>query len=97
VTQKALADAGAFPEYTEGFVDLPRSIRGVEISILYMELPDGRFKLSLRSKGTVNVERVARAFGGGGHINAAGCRVEGELSAIRRRVIKAIRSSAAEA
>jgi phosphoesterase RecJ-like protein len=97
VTQKALVDAGAFPEHAEGFVDLPRSIRGVEISILYAELPDGRFKLSLRSKGKVDVERVARAFGGGGHINAAGCRVEGELSEIRRLVNEAIRTSAAEA
>jgi bifunctional oligoribonuclease and PAP phosphatase NrnA len=96
VTQKALADAGALPEHTEGLVDLPRSIRGVEISILYAELRDGGFKLSLRSKGKVNVESVARAFGGGGHVNAAGCRAEGELSAIRRHVIKAIRASAAE-
>jgi bifunctional oligoribonuclease and PAP phosphatase NrnA len=97
VTNKALADAGALSEHTEGFVDLPRSIRGVEISILYAELPDGRFKLSLRSKGAVNVERVARVFGGGGHINAAGCRAEGELAEIRRRVIEAIRMSSAEA
>ena len=96
VTQNALAAAGALPDHTEGFVDLPRSIRGVEISILYSELSDGRFKLSLRSKGSVNVERVARAFGGGGHINAAGCRVDGELSEIRRRVIEAIRASASE-
>jgi phosphoesterase RecJ-like protein len=97
VTQKALADAGALPEHTEGFVDLPRSIRGVEISILYAELPDGRFKLSLRSKGKVNVERVARALGGGGHVNAAGCRMEGEWPDIHRRVIEAIQTSAAEA
>jgi phosphoesterase RecJ-like protein len=97
VMQKTLADAGALPEHTEGFVDLPRSIRGVEISILYAELSDGCFKLSLRSKGKVNVERVARAFGGGGHTNAAGCRAEGELPDIRRRVIEAIRKSAAEA
>lgn len=94
VMQRELADAGALPEHTEGFVDLPRSIRGVEISVLYAELPDGGFKLSLRSKGNVNVERVARAFGGGGHTNAAGCRLNGELSEIRRRVIKAIRESA---
>lgn len=97
VTQKALDDAGALPEHTEGFVDIPRSIRGVEISILFMELPDGRFKMSLRSKGKTNVERVARVFGGGGHVNAAGCRAEGELSTIRRRVIRAIRASDAEA
>jgi phosphoesterase RecJ-like protein len=93
VTQQALAAAGALPEHTEGFVDLPRTIRGVLISLLYSELPDGRFKLSMRSKGDVNVERVARTFGGGGHINAAACRVEGELSDIRRRVIEAIRAS----
>jgi bifunctional oligoribonuclease and PAP phosphatase NrnA len=92
VTQQAVAAAGALPEHTEGFVDLPRTIRGVEISILYAELPDGRFKVSLRSKGSVNVERVARAFGGGGHMNAAACRVEGELAEIRRRVLETIRS-----
>ncbi len=95
VTQQALAAAGALPEHTEGFVDLPRTIRGVEISILYAELTDGRFKLSLRSKGAVNVDRVARAFGGGGHTNAAACRIEGELAEIRRRVLETIRALAA--
>jgi phosphoesterase RecJ-like protein len=93
VMQQAIATAGALPEHTEGFVDLPRTIRGVEISILYVELQEGRYKLSLRSKGSVNVERVARVFGGGGHVNAAACRMEGELSDIRRRVIEAIRAS----
>jgi phosphoesterase RecJ-like protein len=93
VMQQALAAAGALTEHTEGFVDFPRTIKGVEISILYSELPDGRFKLSLRSKGKVNVERVARAFGGGGHINAAACRIEGKIEEIRRRVIAEIRTS----
>jgi phosphoesterase RecJ-like protein len=95
VTQQALADAGALAEHSEGFVDLPRSIRGVEISILFSELSDGRFKLSLRSKGRVNVERVARSLGGGGHVNAAGCRVEGGLVEVRERVLAAIRATAA--
>jgi phosphoesterase RecJ-like protein len=94
VTQQAFAAAGALPEHTEGFVDLPRTIRGVEISILYAEMPDGRFKVSLRSKGTVNVERVARTFGGGGHMNAAACRIEGELVDVRWRVIETIRALA---
>lgn len=90
VTQQAIAAAGALPDHTEGFVDLPRTIRGVEISILYAELSSGRFKVSLRSKGNVDVERVARAFGGGGHINAAGCRMDGEIADIRRRVLEEI-------
>jgi phosphoesterase RecJ-like protein len=81
------------PDHAEGFVDFPRSIRGVEISILYTELPDGRFKLSLRSKGIVNVEKVARVFGGGGHINAAACRMEGKIDDIHRRVLEAIKTS----
>jgi phosphoesterase RecJ-like protein len=92
VMRQALAEAGAMPEHTEGFVDLPRTIRGVQISILYSEMPDGRFKLSMRSKGKVNVERVARTFGGGGHLNAAACMVAGELPDIRRRVLEVIRS-----
>ncbi len=93
VTQQALKTAGASPDHAEGFVDFPRSIRGVEISILYAELPDKRFKLSLRSKGNVNVERVARVFGGGGHINAAACRMEGKIEDIHRRVLEAVRTS----
>ena len=93
VTEQAIAAAGALPEHTDGFVDLPRSIRGVKISILYSELPDGRFKLSMRSKGKINVERIARTFGGGGHVNAAACRIEGEIADIQRRVLEAIRAS----
>jgi phosphoesterase RecJ-like protein len=91
VTQEALAEAGALSEHSDGFVDYPRSIRGVEIALLYSQMADGRFKISLRSKGRANVERVARSFGGGGHVNAAGCRVSGELPEIRRRVNEAIR------
>lgn len=93
VTQRDLAAAEALPEHTEGFVDLPRTIRGVDISILYTELPDGSFKLSLRSKRNVDVECLARLFGGGGHINAAGCRMEGKIDDIRRRLLEAIRTS----
>lgn len=92
LTQKTLADARALPEHSEGFVDLPRSIKGVRISILYSEMMDGRYKISLRSKGSINVEKVARFLGGGGHVNAAGCRVSGELADVRRRVVEAIQA-----
>lgn len=91
---KDFEETGALWEHSEGLVDLPRSIEGVDISILYTELPDGNFKISLRSKGTTNVERVAKAFGGGGHVNAAGCRIEGDIDTVKRRLLEAICISA---
>ncbi len=91
IRQQDFADTGALPEHTEGLVDLPRSIEGVVISILYTEIPDNRFKVSMRSKGTIDVARVAADFGGGGHINAAACRIEGDIATVKRRLLAAIR------
>lgn len=91
VTKRALQETGASMEHTDGFVDIPRSIKGIDISILYTEMNDNYFKLSLRSKGKVNVEKIARKFGGGGHINAAACRVEGDIAAVKLQVLAAIR------
>jgi phosphoesterase RecJ-like protein len=90
VLRTALEKAGALTEHTEGFVDIPRSVQGVEVSILFIEVSDRYFKLSLRSKGKVNVERVAKVFGGGGHINAAACHIEGDLEAVRQKVLDVI-------
>lgn len=90
VTQAALARAGALSEHADGFEDLPRTIQGVEVSILFSELEKDYFKLSLRSKGRLNVERVAGKFGGGGHLNAAGCRIRGALSTVKQWVLAEI-------
>jgi len=87
VTQADFAACEALPEHTEGFVDLPRSVRGVQVSILFTEVGDRSYKVSLRSKGNVNIERVARSFGGGGHMNAAACRVQDELAVVKSRVL----------
>jgi bifunctional oligoribonuclease and PAP phosphatase NrnA len=91
VTQKTLQEAGASLDYTDGFVDVPRAVQGIEISLLYAQLSSNYFKLSLRSKGSVNVEKIAKKFGGGGHINAAGCQIEGDIESIKRKVMKAIK------
>jgi len=91
VSRKDIEDAGAREEHTEGFVDIPRSIQGVEVSILFTELSEHEYKLSLRSKGKVNVERVAVAFGGGGHINAAACHIDGNFNTVLHRVLNVIK------
>jgi phosphoesterase RecJ-like protein len=91
VTQKALQETGASWELTEGFVDIPRTVRGIEVSVLYTQRGDNNFKLSLRSKADVNVEKVAKKFGGGGHVHASACWMKGDIESIKSQIIKAIR------
>jgi phosphoesterase RecJ-like protein len=81
------ARAGASPGDSEGLIDVPRSIAGVEAVALLRELGDGEWKISLRSRGDVDVERVARERGGGGHRNAAGCRFSGPLERGRAELV----------
>lgn len=84
------AATGALSEHVEGFVDIPRAIKGVDVSVFYLEVSNNFYKLSLRSKGNINVEKIARRFGGGGHVNAAACEIRGELRIIKRQVMEAI-------
>lgn len=63
---------------TEGFVDFPLTVDGVEVSMSILEMKQGQYKISLRSK-TCDVNKVAGVFGGGGHKKAAGCMLFGEL------------------
>lgn len=93
VTKKALAEAGATYEHTEGFVDILRSVKGIFISVLYTQMDDNLYKLSLRSKGKVDVEKIAKMFGGGGHINAAACRIKGDIETIKRDILRAIKET----
>ena len=53
------------------------SIQGVEVALFFRELPDGRYRISLRSKGKVNVAAIAERLGGGGHQCASGCSLDG--------------------
>jgi phosphoesterase RecJ-like protein len=59
-------------EDTEGFVEYLISIKGIEVGVLFKERENG-IKVSLRSKGKIDVESIAKKFGGGGHKEAAGC------------------------
>lgn len=91
VTREMLQEAGASIDYTDGFVDIPRAVQGIEISVLYTQMASNGFKLSLRSKGQVNVEKLAKKFGGGGHVNAAACRIEGDIESIKFKIMQAIK------
>ncbi len=64
---------------TEGFPELPRTIEGVEVSLMFTELNSDEVKISLRSKGKIVINTVAQKFGGGGHSFAAGSVIEKSL------------------
>ena len=85
--------AGAAPTDSEGLIDHPRSIRGVEAVALFRERRKGDVKVSLRSRGGVDVGAVASRRGGGGHRNAAGCLVDGPEA--ERAIIAELASAAA--
>jgi phosphoesterase RecJ-like protein len=86
----AFERAGAGPEDTEEIVNVPRSIAGVEAVAYFKQWEEGTVRVSLRSRGDVDVRAVAESFGGGGHVNAAGCAVDGELSQIEKDVAAAV-------
>lgn len=80
VTQEQMRDCGAIEEDCEGLVNYGLGIAGVEVAAFFRELPDGRYRVSLRSKGGVNVAHIASEFGGGGHECAGGCSLPGPFS-----------------
>ena len=82
---------GAFDEDAEGLVNYALSIASVEVAVLFRELPEKRYRVSLRSKGAVNVANIAERFGGGGHQCASGCALDGPLSVASERILAQIR------
>jgi bifunctional oligoribonuclease and PAP phosphatase NrnA len=77
VTRQMAADCGATYEDTEGLVNFPLSAREVLAVVFFKEDGPDDWRVSLRSKGDVDVNAVAKEFGGGGHKNASGCSVHG--------------------
>jgi phosphoesterase RecJ-like protein len=84
---------GASAELTDGFINYPRSVAGVEVAILFRQIDKARYKIGFRSKGLVNVATLAQAFGGGGHHNAAGGLVDGTLDKVKQIVYSAVESA----
>ena len=76
---------------TENLINIPLQIRTVEVSLLFTEPREaGPVRVSLRSKGQVDVARFAERFGGGGHARAAGLKLDAPLDEARARVVAAM-------
>ena len=88
-TLEMVNNAGANYDDTDGFVDLIRVIKGVELVVFLKETVEGDIKVSLRSNGRVNANAIARLFGGGGHTMASGMRLPGPMQHAMHEVLGA--------
>jgi phosphoesterase RecJ-like protein len=79
VTHHDMTRTTAAEEDCEGIVNYALSLADAEAAVFLRELPEGRIRMSLRSKGRINVAAIAEKLGGGGHENASGCTVDGPL------------------
>ena len=91
VTQDILRKYGLRQDATEGIVDFALTVEPVEVSVCLMEVKKGQYKVSLRSKGKVNVNEVAATFGGGGHVLASGCMLFGDPEEVIDKLSFAVR------
>ena len=87
VTHRTMELCESQDEDCEGLVNYALAIQGIEVALFFREQANGRFRVSLRSKGAINVAKVAETFGGGGHTCASGCAIEGPLPVATERLL----------
>jgi phosphoesterase RecJ-like protein len=90
VTDDLYRQTGTSAEDTDNFVNFVRSVKGVEVAILFRQTGTAQYKISLRAKGRVDLSGLATSLGGGGHKNAAGGVLDGPFTAVRDRVLNAV-------
>ena len=82
ISKQNMELCGADQGMTEGFVDFPLNVDGVEVAASLLEVKKGQYKISLRSKTYADVNRIAGVYGGGGHVRAAGCMLFGDVEEV---------------
>ncbi len=92
----AIKELEATQDDLEGMVDIPRGIEGINVGLLFRMTSTGEVKVSFRSSGPVDVNAVARRFGGGGHIKASGAMLPGPLERAIEVVVDATREAVAK-
>jgi len=89
ILESQLIESGAKRDETEGFIDFVMGIEGVEVGACILEMDKNKYKISFRSKGT-DVNAVAGTFGGGGHVLASGCQIQGEYEEVVDKICFAV-------
>ncbi len=88
-----MAETGAIGDDLEGLVNYALNVEGVEVGILFKETENGQVKVSMRSSGKADVSAIAQLFGGGGHVRAAGCRIDEARPDAISNLINAVRKA----
>jgi phosphoesterase RecJ-like protein len=93
LTPEMFRNSGASNQDTEGLIDFLQDIQTVELAVLFEERDSENLKVSLRSKGTVNVSLLASEFGGGGHPSAAGINLKGPVRELQNKILDRLREA----
>ena len=91
--QDAMNETGATEDEADGIVNYPLSIAEIEVVIFLKQMPNDEFRISLRSKGKVNVAKIAEGYKGGGHRNAAGCTLNGPLDDLVQELVARVQTA----
>jgi len=97
IPREAYDEVGATTDDLEGIVDIPRSIEGTQVGVLFRLTASGEVKISFRSNGPVDVNVLARKFSGGGHVKASGAVMPGPIERAVAQVLAATRDAVARA
>src|SRR5205823_260107 len=82
--------AGGTYEDTEGLINLPLTVREIQAVVFFKQDEGDHYRVSMRSKGNVDIGAISKEFGGGGHKNAAGCSVSGGVDALQKMLVEKI-------
>ena len=82
--------AGGTYEDTEGLINLPLTVKEIQAVVFFKQVEGDEYRVSMRSKGDIDIGLIAKEFGGGGHKNAAGCTVAGAIDALQKMFVAKI-------
>src|SRR5205085_10925245 len=83
-------EAGGTYEDTDGLINLPLTVKEIEAVVFFKQGERDEYRVSMRSKGDIDVGRIAKEFGGGGHKNAAGCTKTGPIDELQKLFVEKI-------
>ncbi len=92
ITQEDMRRHNCMEDDVEGLLNFPLTISGVDVAVFFRELENGVFRVSLRSKNSIDVCAIAAVFAGGGHRNAAGCTLAGPFETAKNTMLSLVKS-----